>query len=80
MNGKVDILAKAMRDVFTESMEHTRDAVLDEMGEMETRLKEDTAQQLAAQETRFNTSLGKLLKTPKSNKKRSSKTQSSPRT
>ncbi|MCY4095889.1 MAG: hypothetical protein OXG05_12290 [Gammaproteobacteria bacterium] len=69
LNGSVDILAGAMKAVFQEGMDATRaavkedtDAILNEMGEMETRLKEDTAQQIAKQETRFNTSLGKLQK------------------
>ena len=73
LNGSVDILASAMKAVFQEGMDATRKAVKEDvdglrtdiksnMDSMEERLKEDTAQQIAQQETRFNTSLGKLQK------------------
>ncbi len=51
-HGKVDILARAMLDVFQERMAHPRDAVKEDiesvrtpMGDMEDRLKEDTGRQ-----------------------------------
>ena len=60
LNGSVDILAEAMKNVFQEGMDATREGIKEDMDAMEGRLKEDTAQQIAKQETRFNTSLGKL--------------------
>ncbi len=67
LNGSVDLLAKAMRDVFTESMQGVREGVQEDMKVLEEGLKEEirtvndtTNQNMQAQFATQQKEIGKI--------------------
>lgn len=64
LNGSVDLLAQAMRAVFQECMESTREGVKEDMSDMESRLSDridTTNQNMQGQFAEQEKKIGKLL-------------------
>ncbi|MCE2522773.1 MAG: hypothetical protein J4F49_06090 [Rhodobacteraceae bacterium] len=88
MNGSVNLLADAMRKVFTEAMEVAVQPVRSDMEGMETRINKNmsnmedrlnqridtTNENMQAQFSQQEKTIGKLLKTPKSTPSQSKQT------